>query len=195
MRVGLLPLRPLSLVGLGLALMMIPTACQDLTTDMNTVEESTATSSESATTTDTRVYMPQLVGLSEEEAKAQLEDLGVEYEVRGWPTPNNSKHGKVQEQDVPEGTEVTGETEVEIKVGREGIEVPGLFGLTDDAARHLVESLGLSISITYDSPYPPVAHVFEPEPVYLVTSQSPSGGSYILVGGAVKVTCEPPAAP
>jgi len=189
MRSFVLSTRSLLLVAIGLALTIVPTACQELTEGTSTTQEPTTTSLESTTTTDPRSYMPQLVGLPEDEARAQLQALGVECEVKGWPTPNNAKHGVVQEQDVPEGTEITPETEVVIKVGREGIEVPGLSGLTDSQARSRVEALGLHISITYDPPPP------DPDPgfgfAYMVASQSPGSGSYILVGGTVKVTCTP----
>jgi len=185
-----LPLRSLLLVGAALAYVLLLAGCQDLTDETTTTtatEQSSTTSVESTTTTDPRVYMPQLVGLPEDEATSQLEALGVEYEVKGWPTPNNSKHGKVQEQDVPEGTEITAETEVVLKVGREGIEVPNLSGCPDYDAKGWVESLGLKISITYDPPRDPSS----PSPyLYVVTSQSPGSGSYILVGGTVKVTCK-----
>jgi len=188
MRSFVLSTRSLLVVVLGLTLTIAPTACQELTEGTSTTEEPTTTSSASTTTTDDRVYMPQLVGLTQDEAEARLEALGVEYEVKGWPTPNNAKHGVVQEQDVPEGTEITPETKVVIKVGREGIEVPGLVGSSDSSARGRVEAMGLSISITYDPPPDPDAMF---GPVYLVTSQSPQGGSYILVGGTIKVTCKP----
>ena len=188
MRLVALPLRYMLLAGVLLTSALLLVGCQDLTAGATTTEQSTTTSPESTTTTDPGVYMPELVGLPQDEAEDQLDALGVDYEVKGWPTPDNRKHGIVQEQDVPEGTEITAETEVVIKVGRDGIEVPGLVGSTSDTARDRVEALGLSISITYDPPPDPDAMF---GPVYLVTSQSPAGGSYILVGGTVNVTCEP----
>lgn len=186
MRLVTPPLRYLVLAGVVLTTALALTACEDLTSETTTTTEQSTTSSESTTTTDGKVYMPQLVGMAEDDAEAQLDALGVEYEVKGWPTPNNDKHGNVVEQDVPEGTELTAETTVEIKVGREGIEVPKLTGLPDYDAKGWVESLGLKISITYDPPRDPAVPT-----LYVVTSQSPGGGSFMLVGGTVRVTCGP----
>lgn len=169
-----------------LSLFLLPVACQDLGTSETSTTAETTVSSEITTTTDAQAYMPQLVGMTESEAEAELEALNVEYEVKAWPTSNSSKFGKVTEQDVAEGTEITAETTVQIKVGREGVEVPGLGGIPDYDARGWVESLGLEISINYDPPRDPAMPA-----LYVVTSQSPSSGTYVLLGGTVSVTCSP----
>jgi beta-lactam-binding protein with PASTA domain len=172
------------LVALILAVALIPGACESLTSDSGTTatEAQTTTTVPAVTsTTLAGVFMPQLVGMEENAAKALLA-----YQIKSVPTLSSSKRGQVSAQDVDEGALLALGTKVRVSVYRTGVEVPSLSGCPDYDAQGWVESLGLKISITYD---PPKASI--PPTLFSVDSQSPASGKVVLKGSTVKVTCRP----
>jgi beta-lactam-binding protein with PASTA domain len=177
------------LVALILAVALIPGACESLTSDSGTTAtkaQTTTTVPAVTSTTLAGVFMPQLVGMEENAAKALLDGLGLAYQIKSVPTLSSSKRGQVSAQDVDEGALLALGTKVRVSVYRTGVEVPSLSGCPDYDAQGWVESLGLKISITYD---PPKASI--PPTLFSVDSQSPASGKVVLKGSTVKVTCRP----
>jgi beta-lactam-binding protein with PASTA domain len=176
---------------LVLAFSLVAVSCQDLTTTSEatgTTEQATTstTASASTSTTQAKVPMPKLVGLPEADARAQLEALGLTYDIKSVPTLSSAKRGKVTAQDIADGTELAVGTRVTISVGHTGVEVPGCEGLPDYDAKGWLESLGLKVKLTYVPPRDATTPA-----LYSVTSQSPSEGTVVLKGSTVKLTVKP----
>lgn len=92
------------------------------------------------------VIVPKVVGLTQEEAITQLEELGLEVTV----TEEYNKKveaGYVIEQDVKKETEIDAGEIITIKVskGIEKVIVPDLVGKTEDEAKDLIKENGLKL--------------------------------------------------
>lgn len=91
------------------------------------------------------VEVPQLVGLTEEEARTAVESAGLVF-VRGDDiqlAADDPRDGRVMEQD-PSTGEVAPETEITVRIGVALIRVPDVLGMTVEMARQTIESAGLA---------------------------------------------------
>lgn len=125
------------------------------------------------------VRVPDVVGLTEEEAVEELEASGFEVDVENRPSQKDE--GEVIKQDpkarqrLEEGETVT----ITVSSGVRQVEVPDVEGLKLNAARDLLEEEGLTAEVT------PVAsdEVEEGE----VISQSPAAGTEVDVDSVVQL--------
>lgn len=130
------------------------------------------------------ISLPDLAGMSERDAIAQLTDLGLKFSV------NEEFDGTVSSGDVirtepPAGTEVLSGDTILLVVsnGPEPVEVPDLFELSEDAARTALDQIGLVLSVSASRN--PTA---DPNQDGLVADQIPIAGATAFPGDTVTVT-------
>jgi beta-lactam-binding protein with PASTA domain/predicted Ser/Thr protein kinase len=127
------------------------------------------------------VPVPDVVGLTEEEAREELEDAGFEV---GSVTPRESEEeeGTVVDQSPPGGTDARPGSAVELVVssGPATVAVPDVFCEDVDTAQAAIEDAGLDFVHT--------GFAFSDEcPPGTVASQSPEGGAQVQPGTNVRV--------
>lgn len=90
------------------------------------------------------VEIPSVRGLREDDARRQLEDLGLEVTI-GDPDDDDPdfEEGRVTRTEPVEGTEVPGGSAVELFLSSGMVELPDLVGSDEDAARAQLNDLGL----------------------------------------------------
>ena len=130
------------------------------------------------------IVLPDLTDMSERDAVAALTDLGLKFSV------NEEFDGTVASGDVirtepPAGTEVlSGDTILlVVSKGPEPVEVPDLFGLTEDAAQSRLEQDGLVLNVSASRK--PTA---DQDQDGRVAEQIPVAGSTAFPGDIVTVT-------
>lgn len=131
------------------------------------------------------VTVPDLVGKTEDEAAALLEEKKLGKQLLGEEDSTQAK-GNISSQDIAAGTEVEQYTTIKyyISKGQQEITIPDVAGETGVAAQQTLEDLGLTVTVTKEyseddgSGYPLV------EPGY-VDSISPSAGTTVSSGDAV----------
>lgn len=131
-----------------------------------------------------RVEVPDVIGMTAEDATATVQAAGLEIGVVSEiePTDTTGEPGTIAESDPPAGEQVAEGTRVNLKViampGK--AEVPYVVGQREDAARAVVEGAGFTAVVQYrDDP------TAEPGSVL---SQTPSGGSEAQLGSTVTLT-------
>lgn len=127
----------------------------------------------------TRVAVPSLTGLTEEQARVRLraDDLRV-----GDVTPRESapeELGTVIDQDPPIGEVVSPGDEIDFVIGTgpATVLVPQIIGLTEDAARAQLEAEGLAVA--------PIRTRNDAEPAGRVVDSTPKPGDTVPEGSAV----------
>jgi serine/threonine-protein kinase len=137
------------------------------------------------------VIVPELTGLTEREAVAELTLLGL---VATFSEENSGEveQGRVIRTDPVADTErQSGDTVLlVISQGPAPVEVPNLIGLTPAQAEAILDDAGLDLTVS--SATQPVA---DPGQDGLIVSQSPSVGATVFPGDVVRVTLgnfEPP---
>ena len=126
------------------------------------------------------VEVPELVGLTYEEALDALNEVNLEprrVEVFSQKPP-----GQVVNQDPKQGEQVDEGTEVEVRVskGVRQVEVPSVLGQSESSARTELEDAGFEVAVTQA----PSDDTDEG----LVSSQSPSAGTEAGQGSTVSIT-------
>jgi serine/threonine-protein kinase len=128
---------------------------------------------------ETSATVPDLVGMTEEEATATVEDLGLNARVE-TQSSDEVEAGEVIAQSPPEGSSVGLDTTVTLTVssGPDAVAVPSLDGMSETEATAALEELGLkSGSITReDSADIPADQVIRSEPS---TGQSVAPGTKV----------------
>ena len=137
---------------------------------------------------DGMVTVPVLVGKTEEEASALLEEEKLGKQMMGEENSTQEK-GRISSQDIPAGTKVEQYTTLKyyISKGQQEITVPDVSGQTGVDAQQTLEDLGLTVTVQKeyseadDSGWPLT------EPGY-VMAVSPATGTSMTAGGSVTLT-------
>ena len=137
---------------------------------------------------DGMVTVPDLVGKTEEEASALLEEEKLGKQMMGEENSTQEK-GRISSQDIPAGTKVEQYTTLKyyISKGQQEITVPDVSGQTGVDAQQTLEDLGLTVTVQKeyseadDSGWP----LTEPGYVMVV---SPETGTSMTAGGSVTLT-------
>jgi beta-lactam-binding protein with PASTA domain len=132
------------------------------------------------------VEVPDLAGLTVDEARAALEKAGL---VLGEATaaPGNGEPGKVLSQNPAKGTKAAKGSAVAVEVGAEApppppaeeVDVPDLAGMTEEEAKAALEAAGLALGTSAKAPG-------RGQPGKIV-SQTPAKGARAAKGTAVNV--------
>jgi serine/threonine-protein kinase len=130
------------------------------------------------------VEIPELVGLTEREATAQLQDLGLRVTVDDQFS-NEVAEGNVISSDPEAGASAqTGDTVLlVVSQGPEPIETPPLNGLTPEQAEAILNDLGLVLNVS--SATEPVENESQHG---LIVSQFPEVGTIVFPGDVINVT-------
>ncbi|MEI3492089.1 MAG: Stk1 family PASTA domain-containing Ser/Thr kinase [Blautia sp.] len=137
---------------------------------------------------DGMVTVPDLVGKTEEEASALLEEEKLGKQMMGEENSTQEK-GRISSQDIPAGTKVEQYTTLKyyISKGQQEITVPDVSGQTGVDAQQTLEDLGLTVTVQKeyseadDSGWPLT------EPGY-VMAVSPETGTSMTAGGSATLT-------
>jgi len=128
-----------------------------------------------------KVAVPDVAGMSEEEAKEKLEEAGFKVTVE-QEASSEVDEGKVirqsplANQKVPEGSTVT----IVVSTGPAMVTVPDVRGETESQAKNILEDAGLSYSVTYQT-------VSDPSDVGKVLDQVPLPGVSVESGYTVRI--------
>lgn len=141
---------------------------------------------------DGMVTVPDLVGKTEEEASALLEEEKLGKQMMGEENSTQEK-GRISSQDIPAGTKVEQYTTLKyyISKGQQEITVPDVSGQTGVDAQQTLEDLGLTVTVQKE--YSEAEDSEEgsqwplTEPGY-VMSVSPEAGTSMTAGGSVTLT-------
>jgi serine/threonine-protein kinase len=97
---------------------------------------------------DGMVSVPNLLGMTEAEAREAVAGLGIGIQAMGEEA-STQKKGLISSQDIPSGTKVTANTTIRyyISKGAEKITVPNVDGYTGIYAQKLLEGMGLNVEI------------------------------------------------
>jgi serine/threonine-protein kinase len=126
------------------------------------------------------VAVPLVIGLRQEQAREQIEKVGLEAEVKRAPSTRQPR-GRVFAQDPKVGTEVAKGTKVTLRVstGPPMAEVPRLVGLDKDRAIEILDKRELKWN---------VQETFSDHPVDEVVGQKPKPGERVVEASVVTLT-------
>lgn len=155
----------------------------DGTENIQKAEQETASADQ-----DGMVAVPNLVGKTEDEAAALLEEEKLGKQMIGEENSTQEK-GRISSQDIPAGTKVEQYTTIKyhISKGQQEITIPELSDQTGVDAQQTLEDMGLTVTVQKeyseadDSGWPLV------EPGY-VMSVSPEAGTSMTSGDSVTLT-------
>lgn len=166
----------LALLGILLIVVLVPAGIwlagrdddeSDATPTTDTVDTTTPTTSTQTTqTTPATRTVPELTGLTLEEARALLEQEDVRVRVRR--ISSNGPAGEVLEQSPAPGARVSADTVVVLTVSKaslpERVTVPGVEGLLTSEAASLLRQAGLDVEIRTVSSSAPEGTVVNQDP-------------------------------
>lgn len=134
------------------------------------------------TETEEQVSVPNVVGMTYDEAKTELNDAGLGIHISGHEYSSTVPEGEIISSDPASGTKVDKNTTINVIVsnGEEDGEVPDLIGSTIEDAKTQLSAAGISYQIeyAYSSQYDEG----------IVMEQSPAGGSTATSGTIVTLT-------
>ncbi|GIU92781.1 MAG: serine/threonine-protein kinase PknB [Acidimicrobiia bacterium] len=135
------------------------------------------------------VEIPPIVGLTERDAVSQLQLAGLTWTIEREYS-DEVEEGRVIRTDPEPGEQVAPDTRVLVVVsdGPEPVQVPNLFGLTEQQARSTLEGLGLVMEVSQAR-----IEVSDPSLVDKVVQQNPQAGVTLERGSTVVVTLGAPA--
>lgn len=141
---------------------------------------------------DGMVAVPNLVGKTEDEAAALLEEEKLGKQMIGEENSTQEK-GRISSQDIPAGTKVEQYTTIKyyISKGQQEITIPELSGQTGVDAQQTLENMGLTVTVQKeyseadDSDSGSVWPLVEPG---YVMSVSPEAGTSMKSGDSVTLT-------
>ena len=153
----------------------------DSSTDTSQTDQNT----DASTDEDGMVTVPDLVGKTEEEATALLEEEKLGKQMMGEENSTQEK-GRISSQDIPAGTKVEQYTTLKyyLSKGQQEVVMPDLSGETGIDAQQTLEDLGLNVTVQKEyseddgTGYPMV------NPGY-VDSVTPAAGSSVSAGDEV----------
>ena len=143
---------------------------------------------EAADEDDNMVTVPDLLGKTEEEATALLEEVKLGKQLMGEESSTQEK-GKISSQDIPQGTKVERYTTVKyyISKGQQALTIPTVSGQTGVDAQQTLEDLGLSVTVQKEYSEDDGSDNPLVNPGY-VMSVSPEEGSTVSAGDSVTLT-------
>lgn len=116
---------------------------------------------ESSNETEDMVEVPNVVGMTEDDAKGTLNDEGLGFKVVSREESKEYEKGRVSEQKTEAGEEVAKNTTIEVVVSSglvgDSITVPDVSGMTEDEAQSALENAGfrnISSEFTYHDSVP-----------------------------------------
>lgn len=135
---------------------------------------------EEITATTESLVMPGVVGMAEEEAIALLDEKGIDYEIER-DFSDSIEEGKVMEQSVVKGTEISQNQKVTLIIskGQENVDVPDVVGKTLEEARALLLAAGFKVD--EDDEYD------EEVEEDTIISQTPKGNTKAAKGSVVTI--------
>lgn len=144
-----------------------------------TVETEEPEETEEEAEEKTTVTMPQIVGMTLEEAKIVLNELGLGIKEEASKSSDIFEKGYILEQSAAEGEEVEKNTTILVTVsnGVESFTVPSVDGLEENEAKNTLEDYGLSVTREYK--------YNDSIKAGLVISTSPEAGSSVVKGDTV----------
>lgn len=128
-----------------------------------------------------KIKVPKVLGMTFDEAKAELEKYGLKIENKGEVSSDNYEEGEIANQDPLEGNEVKeGDTiGVVISNGKGSVDVPGVTGKSEDDAVEALEKAGFKPNKTY-------SYSDTVKEDYVI-SQTPSSGSKGKEGDTITI--------
>ena len=99
-----------------------------------------------------QVEMIDLLGMTEDEAKAALKELGLGYKKAGTASSDTYEEGQVMTQSVEEGEKVDANTTISVTIssGAGDITVPSVTGMTESAAKTTLTDAGFKVTVNYE---------------------------------------------
>ena len=99
-----------------------------------------------------QVEMINLLGMTEDEAKAALKELGLGYKKAGTASSDTYEEGQVMTQSVEEGEKVDANTTISVTIssGAGDITVPSVTGMTESAAKTTLTDAGFKVTVNYE---------------------------------------------
>lgn len=149
------------------------------TTQTAQTEKKTETETEKK---DEEVVVPNLLGMTYEQAKDELAKYGLNIEDKGKVSSDKYEEGDVANQEPLEGEKVDAGTTVGVVIsnGRGSIDVPNVKGEKEDTAMNNLEAAGFKPSKTY-------SYSDTVEEGYVI-SQTPDGGAQGKEGDTITLT-------
>lgn len=134
------------------------------------------------------VQVPDLVGKTEDEAKALVEEVNLGTQMVG-EEPSTQEKGRISSQDIPAGTMVEAYTTLKyyISAGEEELTIPNLDGETGVAAQQTLEAMGLTVNVQKEYSEDDGSGNPEISPGYVV-AVTPEAGSTVNAGDSVTLT-------
>ncbi len=98
------------------------------------------------------IEMPDLLGMTEDEAKLTLKDLGLGYHKIGEASSDEYEKGQIIEQSIEAGNTVEKNTTVEVTLssGKGEIEIPDVKGQDEANAKSALNTAGFQVNVTYE---------------------------------------------
>lgn len=102
--------------------------------------------------TTEQVEMVNLLGMTEDEAKAALKELGLGYKKAGTASSDEYEEGQIMTQSVKKGEKVDANTTISVTVssGAGDITVPPVTGMTETAAKTTLTDAGFKVTVNYE---------------------------------------------
>lgn len=128
------------------------------------------------------VVVPDVVGMQEEEATAELEALGLEVSVETSPSDEIEIDEVMSQTPPPDSSIPHGDTvTITVSAGPSSITVPNLNNLTEEQARQALEEAGLTLGSVYSEDSPSVS-------AGQIIRSEPGGGAAAAPGSAVDIS-------
>ena len=134
----------------------------------------------------TAVTVPDLKGLTVQEAQSQLSDQGLAVGTVEEVDDPDTEQGKIIDSNPGAGTSVAPQTKINLRVGTGKVEVPNVVGKSQSEAQTIIAGVNLQVETKFKAT--------NDAPEGTVISQSPKDGT-VDIGGTVKITVAQKPAP
>jgi eukaryotic-like serine/threonine-protein kinase len=134
----------------------------------------------------TAVTVPDLKGLTVQEAQSQLSDQGLAVGTVEEVDDPDTEQGKIIDSNPGAGTSVAPQTKIKLRVGTGKVEVPNVVGKSQSEAQTLIAGVNLQVQTKFKAT--------NDAPEGTVIAQSPKDGT-VDIGGTVKITVAQKPAP
>ena len=103
-------------------------------------------------TDEEEITMPDLLGMTEDEAKAALKELGLGYHKTGEASSDEYEEGQIIDQSVKSGETVEKNTTIDVTLssGKGEIEIPSVVDQDEAAAKSTLNAAGFQVNVTYE---------------------------------------------
>jgi eukaryotic-like serine/threonine-protein kinase len=132
------------------------------------------------------VTVPDLKGLTVQEAQNQLSDQGLVVGTVTEVDDPDTEAGKIIDSNPGAGTSVAPDTKINVRVGTGKVSVPNVVGKSQSEAQTIIAGANLQVETKFKAT--------NDVPEGTVISQSPSKGT-VDIGGTIKITVAQKAAP